>query len=185
MTEMARLIDQAALNSNPENRCWIVRALGEHESSLVRYAMMFVGDVDRARDIVQDTFLKLCRHAKEQGQELEETNLKGWLYRVCRNRAIDICRKENRMKVVEPNELDVAEDANQPSQRLQQHESAEQLDKQISELPKQQQEALRLKYQGGLSYREIAEVMGTTTNNVGVLLHTAIGKLRLQLGPES
>ena len=181
MTEMARLIDQAALNSNPENRCWIVRALGEHESSLVRYAMMFVGDVDRARDIVQDTFLKLCW----QRHELDETHVKGWLYRVCRNRAIDVCRKESRMKVVEPRDLDVAGHENGPGHKINQQESSEQLDSQISKLPKQQQEALRLKYQGGLSYREIAEVMDTTTNNVGVLLHTAIGKLRLQLGAES
>ena len=181
MTEMARLIDQAALNSNPENRCWIVRALGEHESSLVRYAMMFVGDVDRARDIVQDTFLKLCRLR----HELDETHVKGWLYRVCRNRAIDVCRKESRMKVVEPRDLDVAGHENGPGHKINQQESSEQLDSQISKLPKQQQEALRLKYQGGLSYREIAEVMDTTTNNVGVLLHTAIGKLRLQLGAES
>ena len=89
------------------------------------------------------------------------------------------------MKVVEPRDLDVAGHENGPGHKINQQESSEQLDSQISKLPKQQQEALRLKYQGGLSYREIAEVMDTTTNNVGVLLHTAIGKLRLQLGAES
>ena len=93
MTDVARLIDQAVLNSSVENRTWIVRALGEHESSLVRYAKLFVGDVDTARDIVQDTFLKLCRHTAESAEaqdRLQQSNLKAWLYRVCRNRAIDL-----------------------------------------------------------------------------------------------
>ena len=41
-------------------------------------------------------------------------------------------------------------------------------------LTARQQEAVRLKFQGGLSYREIAEVMDTTVSNVGVLLHEAM-----------
>ena len=51
----------------------------------------------------------------------------------------------------------------------------------VADLPQRQQEAVRLKFQGGLSYREIAEVMDTTANNVGVLLHTAIRTIREKL----
>jgi RNA polymerase sigma factor (sigma-70 family) len=51
----------------------------------------------------------------------------------------------------------------------------------VADLPQRQQEAVRLKFQGGLSYREIAEVMDTTANNVGVLLHTAIRTIRDKL----
>jgi RNA polymerase sigma-70 factor (ECF subfamily) len=40
---------------------------------------------------------------------------------------------------------------------------------------------VRLKFQGGLSYREIAEVMGTNANNVGVMLHTAIATIRRKM----
>ena len=39
----------------------------------------------------------------------------------------------------------------------------------------------RLKFHGGLSYREIAEVMGITSTNVGFILHTAISKLRQRM----
>jgi RNA polymerase sigma-70 factor (ECF subfamily) len=51
----------------------------------------------------------------------------------------------------------------------------------IGELPDRQQEVVRLKFQGGLSYREIAEVMDTTANNVGVLLHTAVKAIRTRM----
>ena len=41
-----------------------------------------------------------------------------------------------------------------------------------------QQEAIQLKFQNDLSYQQIAEIMQTTANNVGVLLHTALKTLR-------
>jgi RNA polymerase sigma-70 factor (ECF subfamily) len=47
-----------------------------------------------------------------------------------------------------------------------------------------QQEALRLKFQGGLSYKEIAAVMDITSNHVGVLIHHAIRALREHLAAQ-
>ena len=52
---------------------------------------------------------------------------------------------------------------------------------QIDRLPPNQQEVLRLKFHGGLSYQEIADVTGHSRSNVGFLLHTAITKLRERL----
>lgn len=49
---------------------------------------------------------------------------------------------------------------------------------QVALLPPAQQEVLRLKFQGGLSYAEIAEVTERSVNAVGVLLHDAIRTLR-------
>lgn len=51
----------------------------------------------------------------------------------------------------------------------------------IGTLAPRQQEALRLKFQAGMSYRQIAQVMHTTVGNVGVMLHTAIKALRARL----
>ena len=65
-----------------------------------------------------------------------------------------------------------------PSQSMELQESTDQLARQIARLSDNQQEVLRLKFQGGLSYQEIADVTGLTRSNVGFLLHTAIGKLR-------
>jgi len=44
-----------------------------------------------------------------------------------------------------------------------------------------QQEAVYLRFQGGLSYKEIAEVTGHTVTNVGFLLHAAVKSIRAQL----
>lgn len=49
----------------------------------------------------------------------------------------------------------------------------------LNSFPPTQQEAVRLKFLQQFSYREIAEVMNLSESHVGVLIHTAIKKLRL------
>ena len=48
----------------------------------------------------------------------------------------------------------------------------------VEKLSPRQQEVLRLRLQGGLSYREIADVTGLTVSNVGFHLHEAVRNLR-------
>ena len=62
--------------------------------------------------------------------------------------------------------------------------SDDELLKALHHLPDRQQEAIRLKFESGLSYAEIASVMETSAGNVGWILHTAIQGLRSRLVPE-
>ncbi len=171
--------------ADPGQDNWIEQAIEAYESPLLRYALHFVRDADTARDIVQDTFLQLCRNQK---LELRE-RMPQWLYTVCRNRAIDLIRKERRVKQMpECDEnstrsaaIDPVDPAANPTQAVEADEAASGLMKQIETLPDRQQEVLRLKFHGGLSYKEIAEVMDLTSTNVGFILHTAITKLRKQM----
>ncbi len=92
---------------------FIKRALAQYESPLIRYALRLTGNLDRARDVVQDTFLKLCR----QTPDSIDGNLARWLFTVCRNGAFDLQRKERRMTTA-------AELTEQPSTRQQSPEAA-------------------------------------------------------------
>src|SRR5262245_7005067 len=77
-------------------------ALARYEAPLIRYAVQLLGDVEQARDVVQDTFVQLCRaDPAEVGDHLS-----AWLYSVCRNRSLDILRKERRMHVLDAAALD-------------------------------------------------------------------------------
>jgi RNA polymerase sigma factor (sigma-70 family) len=53
----------------------------------------------------------------------------------------------------------------------------------LETLPARQQEVLRLKFQGGFSYRQIGDVTGLTVSHVGVIIHTTVKALREQLAP--
>ena len=72
---------------------WIRSALAQYEGALTRYATHLTGDVERARDVVQDTFLRLCSQKPSRVRD----HLAQWLFTVCRNRALDVLRKDNRM----------------------------------------------------------------------------------------
>ena len=52
----------------------------------------------------------------------------------------------------------------------------------LDALPARQQEVVRLKFQNGKSYKEIAAIMDLTVTNVGFILHTAIKALRRATG---
>ena len=161
-----------------QDQDWIHCAIKQHESSLLRYAQHFVHDFETARDVVQDTFLQLCRQTDDRIQ----SHVAQWLFTVCRNRAIDICRKEGRMKTAQEDFLvDQTDAAGDPTSAVEQQEAAEGLLEQISTLSGKQQEVLRLKFHAGLSYQEIADVTGLSRTNVGFILHKAIAKLRERL----
>ena len=51
----------------------------------------------------------------------------------------------------------------------------------LQTLPRNQQEVIRLKFQNGLSYREISEVTKLSVSNVGFLLHTGLKTVRQKL----
>ena len=159
---------------------WISSALDRFEADLLRYAGRILGDADRARDVVQDTFLQLCR--EEQGEL--NGRLAPWLYTVCRNRSLDVKRKEKRMTTaVDAKLMEGADEQDTPDRQAERVETTSRVLQFISELPDNQREVIRLKFQGGLTYRQIAEVTGFSATNVGFLIHTGIKSLRKQLKP--
>ena len=160
---------------------WIAYMVGRYEGPLVRYAARIVGDADSARDVVQETFLRLCR---ERPADLDG-HLAQWLFTVCRNQALDVCRKENRMTSISMAAAEACA-SREPSQAavIEGQDTTGAVLQILATLPADQQEVVRLKFQNGLSYREISQVTGLTVTNVGYLLHTAIGKLRTQLSDQ-
>lgn len=170
-----------ANSKGPVDAQWIRGVVQKYERRLVLYVTRVTGDVERARDVVQDTFLKLC----EQDREKIECYLSEWLYTVSRNRALDVVRKESRM-------VRLAEGAAgwQPSteagprEKIETNESTRQVLEMIAGLPDKQREAIRLKFQNGLSYRQISRVMDLTTSYVGYLIHAGLQAVREQLNTE-
>lgn len=160
---------------------WLRSVVARYEGPLVRYAARITGDAERARDVVQDTFLRLC----EQDRAELDGRLAQWLYTVCRRRALDVRRKEHRMQATIPERLDLASERNGQADAAEQQEQHQAVLSLLARLPENQQEVVRLKFQSGLSYREISGVTGLSVSNVGYLLHVAIKTVRQQLQENS
>jgi len=169
----------AANEEIPESReKFVERAIQDYQSQLIGYAYGIVHDVERARDVVQDTFIRLCQ--QEMGKV--QAGLKTWLYTVCRNRALDVLRKERR--VVEMDELkwQRLEDPNaSPDSAADQGERLEQMMTLMDQLSDNQREVILLKFRDGLSYKEISDRTGLGSGNVGFILHHGLKRLREML----
>jgi RNA polymerase sigma-70 factor (ECF subfamily) len=149
---------------------WIVGVLELHEASLVRYATWILGNVECAREIVQETFLRLC---KEDPASVSG-HLAQWLFTVCRNLAFDARKKEGRMTPLGDVEIGVTAD-------LDQKQTVNQILQIVETLPKNQREVIYLKFQCDLSYKEISSITKLSVGNVGFLIHTAVRAIRKQM----
>ncbi len=165
-------------NNGHTSQDWVSVALDRYEGRLIRYAQRITGDAHRARDVVQETFLKLCH---QNAQDLDG-HLTQWLYTVTRNKALDVCRKESRMSAtLEPLTMDPGGREPAPDESAEDRDSLASILTCLNELSEHQQECIRLKFQSGLSYREISAVTDLSVSNVGFLIHTGLKLIRQRL----
>jgi RNA polymerase sigma-70 factor (ECF subfamily) len=151
------------------------KLLERFERPLLQFATRITRDGDRARDVVQETFIKFQRN----GAPTEHADAATWLFTVCRNAALNVCRKEKRLLFLDEEALSRQESEQLlPGDELERKEAAGFLMRIVATLPPRQQEVIQLKFQNDLSYQQIAEITQTTANNVGVLIHTALKTLR-------
>jgi RNA polymerase sigma factor (sigma-70 family) len=167
---------------------FVSRAVAAHEAALRRYATRLLGDAHRARDVVQDCFVRLLAAPRAE----VETHVAEWLFTVCRHRAVDVLRKEGRMSrlelgaAVEAGAMPTAliADEPRPGRAMEAAETRAALLGLIDRLPANQQEVIRLKFQTGFSYKEISRITELSVSNVGFLIHTAVQKLRAEFAAQ-
>jgi RNA polymerase sigma-70 factor (ECF subfamily) len=161
---------------------YVTALVARYEGPLILYAQRLLrGDLGRARDVVQETFLKLCREIREDRSQVEGHE-PAWLYTVCRRAALDVARKERRMSLIEEQTAAVLPDPGpDPAGAVERTESATEVLRMLERLPENQREAIVLKFGHGLSYKEIAAVTGHTVSNVGFLIHAGLKAVRQRL----
>jgi RNA polymerase sigma-70 factor (ECF subfamily) len=168
--------------SSPAGRLERIRsALDQYQGRLIGFAARITGDLDSARDVVQDTFLRLC------AQDLDEIgdHLPAWLFKVCRNRALDVRRKEGPLQPLDRSNGPAHGMSVDPQRLMEQSDNARLALAAIAELPAAQREVLRLRFQEELSYKEISAVTRHSVSSVGFLIHTGIQRVRRRLRVES
>ncbi|MEM6459371.1 MAG: sigma-70 family RNA polymerase sigma factor [Planctomycetota bacterium] len=148
---------------------------------LLRYAGHLLRDPGRAQDAVQDTFARALR----LGEDEAPRDFRAWLFTVCRHRCFDVLRKERRMTSLAPSTLERAggsdADTAGPCAAAEANDTFAAIRRRLATLPANQQDVVRLRFQGEMTYRQIADATGHSVSHVGVLLHTAIKTLRKQL----
>ena len=157
-----------------EAQAWVLEAVDRFEQPLLRYARRLLGDVDLAADTVQHSFMKLCGESRERVQ----ARIAPWLFRVCRNRALDHLRRAGRERTLDdsvshPRATDPADRTPDPAAAAETSDLASRLRMLLADLPAAQRETIDL-WCEGFTYREIAEIAGRTEGNVRVLAHRGL-----------
>ena len=172
-------------SSRLTREAWVGAALERYERPLLHYAVRITRDIESARDVVQETFLKLCEADPARVNE----HLGQWLYTVCRNQALNVRQKEVRMTGWREEEKNAAtggnlarEDASAAASRNETHRRVIAI---VEGLPREQQEAFWLKFRDGLGYREICGIMGVSLGTVSNWITSALDIIRHEMRPES
>jgi RNA polymerase sigma-70 factor (ECF subfamily) len=141
---------------------------------LFRLALSITGSRQDAEDAVQDTLLNVWKRDKWEDVE----NLEAYCYRSVRNIAIDkIALKENQQEAWNDgyDKLDAEESA---QERLEQEEHLLLLEDFIRKLPEKQRIVFQLREVEELSYKQIAEIMNISEEQVKVNLFRARQKIK-------
>jgi RNA polymerase sigma-70 factor (ECF subfamily) len=156
----------------------IVQLFDELRVPVFRYLLCMGVSPEEADEITQETFLRLCKHLYASGPE---DNLRGWVFRVARNIALDHYKLRRWTTSTDSDEVSAlggttVDPAPNPEQLLLQKERLAKLRGAISTLSHHQLECIHLRLEG-FRYREIADILGISVNTVAEYLRRAISKL--------
>ncbi len=148
-----------------------------HGDFVFRVALGLTGRRDDALDVVQETFLALWRQAATL--DVERAKLTTWLYRVARNRALDLARRARLRDLFAP--ISPRATPPSPEQETLDAERVRRLHHVVRKLPRRAREAFVLRIGMEKSVEETAELMECSTGAVRTALHTAAKLLKAKL----
>lgn len=167
-SQRERLLLDASRGGDPAAFAALLR---ESAPTLERLAVRLVGDRHDAEDIAQDTALRAWR--KLPGFK-GESRFRTWVCRILVRRALDFLRRRRPTEEVRE-QLPAA--VRDPHAEAAAQELDDAIRRAIEDLPPVQRATLLLRADQGLSYEEIAYVLGTTRN--AVRMNLVAGRKRL------
>jgi RNA polymerase sigma-70 factor (ECF subfamily) len=151
------------------------------------YALAYrtIGREEDARDVCQETFLRAFRALPGfRGQ----AKFSSWLYRIALNLCRDWVRRERRTPVVQaPEGMDLMElaAAREPSESIEdlvaRKATTKAVERAMALLPEEQRTAIVLKEYHGLTFQEIADLVGCPLSTVKTRLYQGLTVLRREL----
>ncbi|OGG78482.1 hypothetical protein A3A36_01580 [Candidatus Kaiserbacteria bacterium RIFCSPLOWO2_01_FULL_52_12b] len=166
-------MDQQTLKSR------FLEAYDRYADPLYRFCFMKTSDADLAKDLTQETFMRLWQEMRK-GKEVR--NEKALLYAIARNLVIDWYRKKKEQS------LDVLTEAGidfvgEGKERTLVFAEAEEIFAVVQKLDEPSREVLLLRFVEGYSPHEIAVLCGTSANAISVRINRAIKKVQNIIRP--
>lgn len=147
------------------------KAVDDYSDRIYRFILKSLGDEERAKDIVQDSYEKLWRNIND----LDFPKVKSWLFSTSYNAMIDTIRKEKRMVKTDdytPEESSIGgySDLNEVLHQC------------LEKLPENWKAPLLLRDYEGYSYFEISSITGQTESQVKINIYRGRMAMRKMIG---
>jgi RNA polymerase sigma-70 factor (ECF subfamily) len=146
---------------------FVERLFYEHRNALRRYLTGLTTDTTGAEDLVQEVYVRVVRAAARYEPRERE---RAWLFRIARNVFLDDRRRRSR-------EAGRSSVTGEPAVPPVQHLRLD-LSRALGRLATDDREAFLLAEVGGLSYEEIAHMLGSTVGSVRSRIYRARLALR-------
>ncbi len=155
---------------------------------LLRFVTARVRDTHAAADVVQDVYTKAFRNRDRYDPRRPFTT---WIYAIARNACVDFLRRRTRdpLSGIAPNapaappDLDTlpATGAWDPALAAERNDLVEAAFRELEKLPDDRRAAVEMKIIEGLTYREVAEALGTPLGTVAFWVRQSLDSISEKL----
>lgn len=158
------------------------RIYEKYRDDLLRIAAGLLNETNAAEDVVHDVFVVFVRSAR---QFQLTGSLRGYLARCVANRARNLNRSKQRQQNISLDDIEpIASDFKRPEQWIIYNEEFRLLNSAMAQLPYEQKEAIVLRIQGRMKFREIAKLQETSVKTALSRYRYGLNKLRSILNGE-
>lgn len=148
------------------------------KDKLYRFAYRLLNDEEEAKDVVQETMIKVWHKQDEMHTLL---NMEAWCMRVVRNLAFDKLKSKHNKTDGFAEGFEISENGLTPYAKTEINNTMNVIHQFIAALPDKQRQIIQLRDIEGFSYKEIADILGLDANNVKVNLFRARKAVRENL----
>lgn len=162
------------------NETRLVALYEEYFNKIAAYIYTRIGNKSEAEDLASEVFFKALKSIKtyrDVGPPMQ-----AWLFKIAHNLVVDHLRKVSRIKTVPIDTIEIV-DNNDPVEAAERKIEMEKVGAAMTKLTEEQREVLRLRFYGGLTSREAADVMNKNDGAVREMQRAALEKLRRLLEP--
>lgn len=164
--------------------------VGRYQKYILNICFRFTHSKENAEDLTQEVFIEVYRSLNNfRG----DSKLSTWMYRIAVTKSLDYLKNQKRKKrfavikslfvenSVEAEVESLPDFGNNPQKKIEQEDRMKILSLALESLPEKQRIAFVLNKYDEMSYREIADILGTTIPSVESLIHRAKINLRKKL----